>query len=72
LTLLKIQQKNLGDITGQIDIIENSTKKLRGYYWTGQKTTGDITLEFWDKEIFDEFSNELGEHPVSKARENKS
>jgi hypothetical protein len=58
--------------TTVLDIIENSTKKLRGHYWTGRKTTGDITLEFWNKEILDEYPTELGEHPVSKARENKS
>lgn len=55
--------------TTVFDIIENKrVKKLNGYYWTGRKTTGDIYLEFWDNEIIEEYPQELGQHPVSEAR----
>ena len=55
-----------------LDIIENSNKKLKGHYWTDRKTTGDITVDFWKKATIDEYSPELGEHPVSKIRDNKA
>ena len=54
------------------DIVENSKIVLKGEYWTGRKTTGDIELTFWKKEHLDYYSSLMGEHPVSKTRGNKS
>lgn len=58
--------------TTVLDITGESEKRLKGHYWTGRKTTGDIIIEFWKKDIIDFYPAELGEHPVSKARDNKS
>lgn len=54
------------------EIIENGNRKLEGGYWTGRKTTGHIEMEFWKKDFLDKYPEELGSHPVSAARENKS
>ena len=51
---------------------EQKKNKLAGGYWTGRKTTGDIEMSFWKKERIDSFPKELGPHPVSEVRENKS
>lgn len=48
------------------DIINHNSKKLCGKYWTERQTTGDIELEFWKKEKYQEYPDEIGEHPVSK------
>ena len=45
---------------------------LTGSYWTGRETTGDVEMRFWKKELVDSYPKELGAHPVSKLRENKS
>lgn len=59
--------------TMMFDIIEGKQKiKLIGVYWTGRKTTGDIEMDFWKKEKLEEFPKDLGEHPVSKVRDNKN
>lgn len=54
------------------DIVENSKIVLKGEYWTGRKTTGDIELTFWKKELLDYYPSLMGEHPVSKTRGDKS
>ena len=51
---------------------EQKKNKLAGGYWTGRKTTGDIEMSFWKKERIDFYPKEIGLHPVSEARENKS
>jgi len=53
------------------DIIEKPKMKLEGEYWTGRKTTGNIEVTFWKKELLDYYPAELGKHPVSEARANK-
>ena len=53
-------------------IIEKPKFYLTGEYWTGRKTTGEITVEFWKKEKLNYYPDELGSHPVSEARENKN
>ena len=53
------------------DIIETPTKKLKGEYWAGRKTTGQIEMSFWKSERLDFYPEELGGHPVSLIRENK-
>jgi len=35
------------------DIIEKPKMKLEGEYWTGRKTTGNIEVTFWKKELLD-------------------
>ena len=49
--------------------VNNGKNILKGEYWTGRKTTGEVRLEFWKKEKLDYYPDELGEHPVSKNRE---
>lgn len=56
--------------TMYFDVINNGDKKeLSGDYWTGRETTGRIDLEFWKNEHLEKYPNELGEHPVTKSRE---
>ncbi len=45
---------------------------LEGRYWTTRKTTGDINMRFWKKERIDYYPEEVGIHPVSEVRDNKS
>jgi len=47
------------------NIIEKPKRKLKGEYWTGRKTTGDIEMEFWKKERLDDYPSNLGKHPVT-------
>ena len=54
------------------DIDESSKITLKGEYWTGRKTTGDIELTFWKKELLDKYPSELGIHPVSDKRKGQS
>ena len=51
---------------------EQKQIKLEGEYWTGRKTTGDIEMSFWKKEKINSYPKEMGPHPVSETRENKS
>ena len=54
------------------DIIkDNGHIKLIGNYWTERQTTGKVELEFWKKERLEKYLDELGEHPVSKIRDNE-
>lgn len=55
--------------TMYFDIINIGGKKeLNGDYWTGRETTGRVELEFWKKTYLEKYPVELGEHPVSKMR----
>ena len=54
------------------DIIIDPKKKIKGEYWTGRKTTGQIELEFWRKKGMDEYPKEIGSHPVSKIRKTQA
>lgn len=54
------------------DIIEKPKFQLIGEYWTGRKTTGQVEMEFWKKKRLNRYPEELGNHPVSKVRNNKS
>ena len=61
--------------TMSFDVSEGTGKSefvLTGSYWTGRKTTGDIEMRFWKKELVDSYPEELGTHPVSEVRERKS
>ena len=51
------------------NITNDDDKELIGEYWTGRKTTGTINLKFWKKEQLDKYPDNLGEHPVSKIRD---
>ncbi len=48
------------------NIINHNGKKLVGNYWTERQTTGDIELEYWKKERFQEYPSELGQHPMNE------
>jgi hypothetical protein len=58
--------------TMAFDIVEKPERKIIGEYWTGRKTTGQIEMNYWKKEKVDYYPEEIGAHPVSEARENKS
>lgn len=58
--------------TMAFNIIEIPKLKLSGEYWTGRKTTGEITIEFWKKDKLNYYPDDLGSHPVSEVRENKN
>lgn len=58
--------------TMAFDIVEKPKKKLIGEYWTGRKTTGNIEMTYWKKEQIEYYPPELGTHPVSEIRDNKS
>lgn len=51
------------------NITNDDERELIGEYWTGRKTTGTINLNFWKKEQLDKYQENLGEHPVSKIRD---
>lgn len=48
------------------DIIENSSQKLKGEYWTERNTTGIIEMSYWKPEKLDYFPDDIGKHPVSE------
>lgn len=58
--------------TTVFEIEEKPKLRLNGQYWTGRKTTGTIEMRFWKKAKITTFPSDLGDHPVSVARNNKS
>ena len=50
-----------------LDIVGTPVKKLKGCYWTARKTTGEVELTFWKKELLDELPDDLKKHPISEA-----
>ena len=54
------------------EIIEKPDLKLHGEYWTGRETSGQIEMYYWKKELLECYPTELGAHPVSEARRNRS
>ena len=59
--------------TMAFEIIREKKKiKLAGGYWTDRKTTGTIEMDFWKKKRIDFYEKEIGLHPVSEVRENRS
>lgn len=69
-TIRNRSSQHLGTIV--LDIFLNEEKKeLTGNYWTARKTTGRVELEYWKKEQISKYPVELGEHPVSKIRNNE-
>lgn len=53
------------DGTVVFEVVGTPVNKLKGTYWTGRKTTGEVTLTFRNNARLDEFPNDLGKHPVS-------
>ena len=51
---------------------EPKKNMLTGGYWTGRKTTGTVEMRFWKKELMDRYPEDMGPHPVSEVRANKS
>lgn len=45
------------------DIIEKPTRKLKGHYWTARRTKGEVELEFFSKNIYDHFLEDLPPRP---------
>jgi hypothetical protein len=52
------------DGTIVFEIIGNPVKKLRGFYWSDRKTTGEVNLEFREKNLLDELPDDIKFHPV--------
>jgi SMODS-associating 2TM, beta-strand rich effector domain len=68
-----IERSPQHDGTIMFEIDDSSKPRLVGEYWTARKTTGTIELEFYIEEKLSTFPNkELGKHPVSEIRNNKS
>jgi len=53
------------DGTMLFEIIGKPVEKLKGVYWSGRKTTGEVTLTFRETRLLEEFPNDIGAHPVS-------
>jgi hypothetical protein len=53
--------------TAVFEIVGNPAKRLKGVYWSDRKTTGEITLDFINRNQRDEYMASLGEHPMSKG-----
>ena len=53
------------DGTVVFELVGTPVAKLKGTYWTGRKTTGEVVLTLRDKVRLDEFPADLGKHPVS-------
>jgi hypothetical protein len=47
------------------ELVRTPVEKLKGTYWTAQKTTGEVVLTIGEQIRLDEFPNDLGKHPVS-------
>lgn len=47
------------------EIVGSPVSKLRGTYWNGRKSTGDVTLTFRTKDHLDDYPDDLGEHPLA-------
>ena len=47
-----------------LELIGDPVSRLRGTYWTARKTTGEVTLNFRCRERLEEYSDDLGEHPM--------
>jgi len=47
------------------EIVGSPVSKLRGTYWNGRKSTGDVTLTFRTKDYLDDYPDDLGEHPLA-------
>lgn len=58
--------------TTLFDIVENGQRSLKGEYWTGRKTTGHIVVRYFSDDILDHLPDDIGTHPVSGIRENRS
>jgi len=54
------------------NIIEATSKKLDGKYWTERRTYGEIQLTHHSDKILEELPEEFGGHPVSDSRKNIS
>lgn len=54
------------DTATYLRIIERPERKLQGCYWTQHKTTGEVTFEFYSKELLEQLPGDIGEHPVLK------
>ncbi len=50
--------------TMSFEIVGDPVEKLKGIYWTTRKTTGEVVLKLRSRERLDEFSGDLGEHPM--------
>lgn len=54
--------------TMMFEILEKPKRQLKGEYWTGRKTTGEIIVDFWKDDKLDNYPDSLGDHPVSQKR----
>jgi hypothetical protein len=51
--------------TAILEIMGKSAKRLKGHYWSDRKTTGQITLEFFNKKRLEEDPSLQMPHPMS-------
>ncbi len=48
------------------DIVEKPDQKLKGRYWTERKTTGEIILKFYSKDLLEDLPEKFKQHPVTE------
>ncbi|MDD4753427.1 MAG: hypothetical protein PHT78_09315 [Desulfitobacteriaceae bacterium] len=61
-----LQQRSVShDGAAIFDIIEKPEMKLKGRYWTERKTTGEIELQFYSINLWEEIPQNIGMHPMS-------
>jgi len=58
--------------TVAFSLTEDKSLSMVGNYWTDRKTTGTITLTYRQRKLIYKLPNEIGHHPVSALRDNKS
>ncbi|WP_081596621.1 hypothetical protein ACQCLI_15130 [Pseudomonas nitroreducens] len=55
------------DGSAVFQIIEKPKLKLAGRYWTERLTKGEIVLEYYSKELLEDFPESMGVHPVTES-----
>ena len=63
---LKVQNRSAPhDGSMVLEIVGDPVLKLRGFYWTTRKTTGEVVLTKRCQERLDDFPDDLGSHPMA-------
>lgn len=64
--LLLADRSPMHEGTAVLELIENEKMRLKGYYFTGRKTTGIIDVIFKSRILLDSIPEEVPNHPLSK------
>ncbi|AIO19074.1 hypothetical protein KQ51_01197 [Candidatus Izimaplasma bacterium HR1] len=65
--LLLADRSPIHEGTAILELIKNeSNMKLKGYYFTGRKTTGEIDVTFKSRKQHDSIPEEVPKHPLAK------